>query len=263
MPPYSRSPDGRGAGVADGSGAGRPTLTEGRAPALAGRVTSGRTAGRGFTAVVRGFTAAVLGLAVLLALAAVFVPALGFGAVFGRAVVAGLDAVRLGLAAVVRPIVRLAVVLLAVFTVLDLAAARDTAAAGFAADMVFAATLSALAAVVIALVAVFSASRAVDMVLADDLALVAAWLNLVAAEVTFTAADETVVTADADVGVRLAAVLRVAFTRVDLVLTFLFGLLAPRLTAPPVTDLVRPKLAGLRRAAVRVLVCTGTALPPY
>jgi hypothetical protein len=94
--------------------------------------------------------------------------------------------------------------------------------------------------------------------LADEVALVAAEVTLVAAEVSCTAADETVFAADADAGARLI----VAFTFVG-VLAFFFELLTLRLAALRVIDLVRPRLAVLRRAAVRVAVCTGTDLPPY
>ncbi|HMH89547.1 MAG TPA: hypothetical protein VK586_00535 [Streptosporangiaceae bacterium] len=65
-------------------------------------------------------------------------------------------------------------------------------AAGLTADSEFAAEVRALAAVVIALVAVFTDCIAVDSVRADDVALVAAVVILVAAEVTLVAADDTV-----------------------------------------------------------------------
>jgi hypothetical protein len=65
-------------------------------------------------------------------------------------------------------------------------------AAGLATDSDFAAEFRALAAVVIALVAVFTDCIAVDSVRADDVALVAALVILVAAEVTLVAADDTV-----------------------------------------------------------------------
>jgi hypothetical protein len=76
-----------------------------------------------------------------------------------------------------------------------LAAGRRAGAAdvaGLAADSEFAAVVRALAAVDIALVAVFMDCIAVDSVRADDVALVAAAVILVAAEVTLVAADETV-----------------------------------------------------------------------
>jgi hypothetical protein len=63
---------------------------------------------------------------------------------------------------------------------------------GLTADSEFAAEVRALAAVVIALVAVFTDCIAVDSVRADDVALVAALVILVAAEVTLVAADDTV-----------------------------------------------------------------------
>ncbi|GEM_PF-6421397 len=65
-----------------------------------------------------------------------------------------------------------------------------------AADIDFAAAVSALAAEVIAFVAVFMACIAVDMVFAEDVAFVAAVVILLAAEVTFAAAEDTVRAAD-------------------------------------------------------------------
>jgi hypothetical protein len=66
------------------------------------------------------------------------------------------------------------------------------AAAGRATDIALAASVSDLLAVVMALVAAFIACSAVDMVLAEDVALVAAAVIFVAAAVTLVAADETV-----------------------------------------------------------------------
>jgi hypothetical protein len=68
-------------------------------------------------------------------------------------------------------------------------------AAGLTDDMVLAAAVSALAAVDMALVAVFIDFIADDMVLADTVALVAAAVILLAAEFTLVAADDTVLAA--------------------------------------------------------------------
>jgi hypothetical protein len=247
MPPYSCSRAGRGAGALDGTVAGRLTPIDGLGETPPGRVTSGLTAERDFTAVV-------LGLAVLLVRAVtVFVMrAFRRAADFGLAVALGFRAVSFDFAVAVAGFF-LTTAFLPALTVL----ARGATAVGFVADIFLAAPVSAFAATVMALVAVLIACRAVDRVLADDVALVAAELILVAAEVTCTAADETVLAADADVG----ALLLLAFTFVA-VPTF-FALLTLRLAALRVTDLVRLELAVLRRAAVRVAVCTGTDLPPY
>jgi hypothetical protein len=254
MPPYSCSRAGRGAGVLDGT-AGRLTPIDGLG-APAGLVTRGLTEVRGFTAAVLGFTAVVLGLAVLLvrAVAVLVVPAFGRAGDFGLAVALGLRAVSFDFAV---PVVRAFALTVAFLTVL----ARG-AAAGLAADIFLAAALSALAAEVMALVAVLIACRALAMVLADDVALVAADVILVAAEVTCAAADETVLADDTGADERLTAVLLPAFTFAGLVLAFFLELLMLRLAALRVTDLVRPELVVLRRAAVRVVVCTGTDLPP-
>jgi len=94
-------------------------------------------------------------------------------------------------------------------------AAAGRGAAGLAAAIVLAAVFSALAAVVMALVAVFMDRMAVDIVLADELARVAAAVILVAAVVTLVAADETVLAAATDVGPLAdeVRVLRVAVPR--------------------------------------------------
>jgi len=144
--------------------------------------------------------------------------------------------------------------------VLDLAEVLGDAA-GVAADAVLTAAVSDLAAVVMALVAVFIACMAVAIVLADDVAFVAAAVIFVAAVVTLVAADETVRTADAPVGV-LAEALRVVVTAVVRVLALVCGRRAARLDVLPLVDRVRAALAGLRRAAVRVVVRAGTDLPP-
>jgi hypothetical protein len=134
-------------------------------------------------------------------------------------------------------------------------------AAGVAADAVLTAAVSDLAAVVMALVALFIACMAVAIVLADDVALVAAAVIFVAAVVTLVAADETVRTADAGVAV-FAEALRVVETAVARVLALVCGRRAARLDVLPLVDLVRAPLAGVRRAAVRVVVRAGTDLPP-
>jgi hypothetical protein len=142
--------------------------------------------------------------------------------------------------------------------VLDLAAVF-----GAAADTVLTAAVRDLVALVMALVALFIACMAVDIVLAEDVAFVAAAVIFVAAEVTLVAADETVRTAAVDaVEDALRVVVRVALTAVARVPAFVAGRRAARLGALPLVDLVRPALAGLRRAAVRVVVRAGTDLPP-
>jgi len=186
----------------------------------------------------------------------------------------------------------------AVFAVARLAAGRLAAgrragaAAGLAADIELAAVLRAFAAVVIALVALFTDCMAVDSVRADDVALVAAAVILVAAEVTLVAADETVRAAVA--GVELAdearrlgravvraplvvrAVLRGLAVRADFVAVVRAGDLPPagraaavvlgrpaeRCEALELTDRVLPERAGLRPAFARAVVCTGTDFPP-
>ena len=122
----------------------------------------------------------------------------------------------------------------------DVAVVRraGAAAVGFADDIVLAAAVRALAAVVMALVAVFIARIADDIVLADAFALVAAAVILLAAVVTLVAADDTPFAATAGVAevrlvvVRRAAVVRLAVARV------------------PELRLVVPRLAVLLRAAV-------------
>ena len=243
------------------------------------RVVLALAPGLGFAA-VWSFIAAVLRLAAVRALD--MVPA-GLAAVRDltdrvavreRAVVLADRAVVLPDLAAVRdlaavvvglPAVRFAAVLglatrLADEVVLD--PAIDPAADILAPDIDLAAIVSDLAAVVMALVAVFIACMAVDIVLADDVAFVAAAVILVAADVTFVAADETVRAATAVDGEFVDAALRVVdLAGRDVLLEFLFGRLAARLGALLAVDLVRA-LAGLRRAAVRVVVRAGTDLPP-
>jgi hypothetical protein len=148
----------------------------------------------------------------------------------------------------------LAVPLAALDVPADLAVVADGLAAdadGLAEDIALAAAVSDFVAAVIALVALFIACMAVDIVLADDVAFVAAAVILVAALVTFEAADETVRAAFAVDGALLDAVVRVV----------------PAAAAPARLDvllagLVPVLLAGVRRAAVRVVVRAGTDLPP-
>lgn len=154
-------------------------------------------------AAVRGLDAA-LGLAVVLLAAVVRVlVVLDFAAVLGLLVL-GLVVEALGFEVVLD----LAVDFRAVD---DLVAAgrRDVVAAGLAVDMVLAAAVSAFAADVMDLVAVFMARIADDIVFADDVAFVAAAVILVAADVTLVAADETVRAANAGVAPLLDEVLRV------------------------------------------------------
>jgi hypothetical protein len=173
--------------------------------------------------------------------------------------------------------------------------------AGLAADIELAAELSALAAAVIALVALFTDCMAVDSVRADDVALVAAAVILVAAEVTLVAADETVRAAvagvepadearllgrAADTGpvmepvpvtVPPVTVRRVLAVRVDFLAVLRAGDLLPagravalvvgraaeRCEALVLTDRALAERAGLRPAAARAVVCTGTDFPPW
>jgi hypothetical protein len=87
------------------------------------------------------------------------------------------------------------------------------AVAAFTVDMVFAAAVSAFAAVDIDLVAVLIARMAFDMVLAEAVALVAAAFILVAADVTLVAADDTVLAAVAGEAPLRVAVVRDAVLR--------------------------------------------------
>ena len=123
-------------------------------------------------------------------------------------------------------------------------AAAGRGAAGLAAAIVLAAVFSALAAVVMALVAVFMDRMAVDIVLADELARVAAAVILVAAVVTLVAADETVLAAATDVGPLAdeVRVLRVAVPR------------------PVVPRPVVPRPEALRAAVLRPVVLRAVAL---
>lgn len=145
--------------------------------------------------------------------------------------------------------------------VFALAVADLAAVFGAATDIDLTAAVSDLVAVVMALVALFIACMAVDIVFAEDVALVAAAVILVAAEVALVAADETFRTMDAAAGT-FAEAWRVVLTAVARILAFVIGLRAARLDVLPLADLVPAALAGLRRAAVRVVVRAGTDLPP-
>jgi hypothetical protein len=93
----------------------------------------------------------------------------------------------------------------------------ELAGAGLADDIVLAAAVSAFAAVIMALVAVFIDFIADDIVCADAVALVAAAVILVAADVTLVAAEET----------PLAAVAGVAELRVARVVVLLRAVVDP------------------------------------
>jgi hypothetical protein len=146
------------------------------------------------------------------------------------------------------------VVVLAV--VPDLAAAEGAAAAGLATDISLAAAVSDFVAAVMALVAAFIACMAVDIVLAEVVAFVAAAVIFVAAALTLVAAVETVRAAVAVDGAFLDAAVRAGTVAVAR------ARVAGRLDSLLLADLVRVLLAGLRRAAVRVVVRAGTDLPP-
>jgi hypothetical protein len=250
---------------------GRRLLAPGRVLAL--------DAVRGLAEVARAVTAppfglaevrrlAVLDLAVLdLAGAGFMVPALVVLALdraaadFGLAVVRAL-AVPADLAGR-RADARLGLAVLDRFAV---ARAGRAGVAGLATDSVFAAVVRALAAVVMALVALFIDCIAVDIVLADEVARVAAVVILDAAELTLVAALETVRAAVAGVGWeprdelrravglmdRRAAVLRVLRRAVPLVLravvlrAVLVALLPVLRLVPPV---LRVDFAAVLRAA--------------
>jgi hypothetical protein len=228
---------------------------------------------RGLAEVARALTAPPFGLAepdlAVLALA-------GADFVVLALVVLALDraAADLGLA-VVRPLAvpaglagrredaRLGLAVLDRFAV---ARAGRAGVAGLATDSVFAAVVRALAAVVMALVALFIDCIAVDIVLADEVARVAAVVILDAAELTLVAAVETVRAAVAGVGWeprdelrrvvelvdRRAAVLRVLRRAVPLVLRAVVPRAVP-VALLPVLRLVPPVLrvdfAAVLRAA--------------
>jgi hypothetical protein len=212
---------------------------------------------RALAGLVAAFGLAAAGLAAVRGLAAVFglAAALGFAVVFGLATVRALATVRV-LAAAFGLAARFGA---AFFDAAALVTAT-LGAAGLAADMVFAATVSALEAMIMALVAAFIARRAVDIVLADEVALVAAAVIWVAAEVTFAAAEETVLAAATVVGAVLAAA-GLALTRL-LGLAATERLLVARRIAPVRLVRARAVLAEPRRTALRAVDCRGIDLPP-
>jgi hypothetical protein len=243
-------------------------------PACAGLVTEEKVAGAPGRLALPGLRT-VLGtgremavrLAGLAATVALFAATPGLMAVRGLVTVLG--AVALGLAvvrfAVVRPLMVAfrAVVVLAPAGFAGLLRAAVFfgavlpvgAATGLAADIVFAAAVSALAATVMDLVAAFMAARAVDIVLADDVAFVAAVVILVAAEVTFAAADETVRAA-------VAGVLAAALTVVGLAAVRALGLLVTRRVVPLLRVRARAVFAEPRRTGLRAVDCRGIDVPP-
>ncbi len=151
---------------------------------------------------------------------------------------AALDAVVRALVVLVRVAVPraaegLVVVVLRRVVVLDVTARRAGAAAvTLAADIFLAASVRALAACIMALVAVFIDCMADDMVFADAVAFTAADVILVAADVTLVAADDTFLAAVAGVAAVPPTVVRRAVLRAAV----------PRL--------VVPRVAVVRRAAV-------------
>jgi hypothetical protein len=240
-----------------------------------GRAAAVRTAAFGFAAGLRtaafGFAAglrtAAFGFAAGLRTAALGLAAGLRAAAFGFA--AGLRTAAFGLAAGLRAAA------FAFGFALAVAFFGRAGAAGLAADIVLADTVSALAALLIAFVAVLMACMAVDRVLADAVALVAAEVSRVAAVVTFAAADETVRAAVTVVGMVLAAPafsaltdflvgfrLLAVFLLVALVLALAFGRLAALLDGLLRSARPGAAFAEPRRLAVRVLLCTGIDLPP-
>jgi hypothetical protein len=124
----------------------------------------------------------------------------------------------------------------------------ELAGAGLADDIVLAAAVSAFAAVIMALVAVFIDFIADDIVCADAVALVAAAVILVAADVTLVAAEET----------PLAAVAGVAELRVARVAVLLRAVVEPERDAVDRDAVLRvdrdPALRVVALAAVPVAV---------
>jgi hypothetical protein len=124
----------------------------------------------------------------------------------------------------------------------------ELAGAGLADDIVLAAAVSAFAAVIMALVAVFIDFIADDIVCADAVALVAAAVILVAADVTLVAAEDT----------PLAAVAGVAELRLARLVVLLRAVLEPERDAVDRDAVLRvdrdPALRVVVRAAVPVAV---------
>ena len=130
-----------------------------------------------------------------------------------------------------------------------------------------------------ALVAVFIACMAADIVLAEATPLVAADVIRVDAVLTLAAADETFFAAGALVGMTLAvlrvpepatvlriaglaAALRVPVPAADLLPALTFGWLAALMDTLLPVRRTRAISAEPRRVAEWVLVCTGIDLPP-
>ena len=171
-------------------------------------------------------------------------------AVFARGAAAGftvrVEAVFAEVAAVIPDLAAdLAGVVFVLAAVFGLAVVLDLAGIfGAASDTSLTAAVSDLVAAVMALLALFIACMAVDIVFADDVALVAA--------------DETVRAAAG----ALAEALRVVLAVVVRMLAFVIGRAAARLETLLLVDPLRAALAGLRRAGVRGVVLAGTDLPP-
>jgi hypothetical protein len=119
--------------------------------------------------------------------------------------------------------------------------------------MALVAVFIACIAVDMVLVAVFIACMAVDMVLADDVALVAATAIWVADEATFTAAEDTVLAATPVVRMLPAPVAapRACLAAAAFVLVLDFRLLAAFLATLLRIAPVRAVATDLRRTAVR------------
>jgi hypothetical protein len=142
--------------------------------------------------------------------------------VAGVAGFAALDAVLRGLVVVFRVVpevdlfaagLRAAVVRDVVVRDVARRAGAAAVAVTFAVDIFFAASVRALAACIMALVAVFIDCMADDIVFADAVALVAADVILVAADVTLVAADDTFLAAVAGVAAPRVAVPRLTVVR--------------------------------------------------
>ncbi len=146
------------------------------------------------------------------------------------------DALRALVDALRAPVVRLAI------------RPGKLAGAGLADDIILAAAVSAFAAVIMALVAVFIDFMADDIVCADAVALVAAAVILVAADVTLVAAEDT----------PLAAVAGVAELRLARLVVLLRAVLGPERDAVDRDAVLRvdrdPALRVVVLAAVPVAV---------
>ena len=205
--------------LSDSDGADMLIEDVGRAGVDDGRLAAGLLAGR--RAAGRDRAAVDLGRRDEVDLELGLVGVSGFAAlaVVLRALV---EVVRVVVRGVVVAAARPLVVVLVVVLVVAAARRAGAAAGAFAVDIFLAASVRALAAAIIALVAVFIDCMADDIVFADAVALVAADVIFVAAEVTLVAADDTFLAATAGVAepaptVVRRAVLRVAVPRVVVV----------------------------------------------